>query len=427
MKGKFMIVNKIVCTLFLLAVLSSANVKDMLLNYDYERVRLTNAARSKIIDLVKQKDFDSVQVIINFCDSINSPNLEWISPAERFFLEVINENWTLLNKDSLYIATFQLSDTPQVNNNYPHHYYYPELGTTTYSRRLYNNDCLTNPSPVPENEDLFKFLRLSYDSKLSQLKDKKIDQKYMWDFFDILFPKKVERWNDDRNLKAKEYLIKYRESPFYKLVFYNYYFNYIQSGNGLVLGAGAAYQSFDNQTANLLKDRVNVSCYIDVYVNYIPIKVDFMIMSQKLKNDLVAGNDTIPEETLLTNMNWFLGTGYLFHIGEKMHLTPYTGLSIFSSFLSDSTKKKINVDPNIKTLYGLQIGTTFDYQIKPSINDAFYNGYNDLSLLGFRFDVGLILQDFSKLHAGLGTISFYGKVGIQMMGFGRKRVFEIRK
>ncbi|MBN1601758.1 MAG: hypothetical protein JW915_09125 [Chitinispirillaceae bacterium] len=412
--------------IFLLAVCSFADVKDMLLNYDFERVRLTNASRSKVIDLIKQKDFDSVQVIVNFCDSINSPNLEWISPAERFYLEVIKENWTLLKKDSLYIAAFQLADTPEVDKNYPN-YYYPEFRTALYSRRLYGENCSSNPSPVPENEDLSKFLRLSYDLKLSQLKKQKPEQAYMWDFFEILFPKKIERWRDDRNSKAKEYLLKYQDSPFFKLIFYNYYFNYKQSGNGMVLGAGATYQFFDKKTAKLLNDRVNVSCNLDVYVKYIPIKIGFMVMSQEINNELIAGKDTIPGKTLLTNMNWMFGTGYLFHIGEKMHFTPYTGLSIFSSFLSDSTKKKLNVDPDIKTLYGLQLGTSFDYQIRPSINDEFYNGFNDLSLLGFRFDMGLILQDFKKLQTGLGNISIYCKLGIQMMGFGRKRVFEIRK
>ena len=53
-------ITKILCALFLLTVFSIADVKDMLLNYDFERIRLTNAARSKVVDLVKQKDFDSV-------------------------------------------------------------------------------------------------------------------------------------------------------------------------------------------------------------------------------------------------------------------------------------------------------------------------------------------------------------------------------
>jgi hypothetical protein len=419
------LITRILCALFLLTVSSIADVRDMLLNYDFERVRLTNAAKSKVIDLIKQKDFDSIQIIVNFCDSINSPNLDWLSPAERFFLEVIKENWTLLNKDSLYIAVFALADTPDVNKIFPD-YSYPEFGTALYSRRLYDQNCLSNPSPVPDNEDLSRFLRLSYESKLSQLKKQKPELAYMWDFFDILFSKGVKHWRNDRNIKAKEYLVKYKDSPFFNLVLYNFYFRFKQSGNGVVLGIGAAYQLFDKKTATLLNDRVNVSCYLDGYVKYMPVKIDFMMMSQEIKKKLIAGNDTIPEKTHLTNMNWMFGTGYLFHISEKMHLTPYSGLSIFSSFLSDSTKKKINVDPDIKTLYGLQLGTSFDYQVWPSVNGEFPE-IDELSLLGFRLDVGIILQDFEKLQTGLGNLSIYTNLGIQVMGFGRKRMFEISK
>ena len=47
--------------------------------------------------------------------------------------------------------------------------------------------------------------------------------------------------------------------------------------------------------------------------------------------------------------------------------------------------------------------------------------------MGLRLDAGIILARFSRLGPDLGNISVYLNIGFDVLGFGRTRVFDIRK
>jgi hypothetical protein len=404
-----------------------SDMKDMLLNYGFERVRLTNAGKSRIIDFIKANEFDSLQVVVNFCDSINSPNLEWLSNSERFFIEVIKENWSLLKKDSFYISSFHLLDTANKEMDYPN-YYFNDFGGDRYTRRYFDGgECLSNPSPVPENENLFRFLRLTYSEKLVSLRVKMPQDSYLWNFLDLLFPLNQQEMRDGRNLAAKKYLLKYPKSPFYKTVLYNFYFNFKSSGNGAIIGVGGGYQTFDSRTLKLFQEHGNLNGYLDIYIRNIPFKLGLSLIPQTLNSDLIYGRDTVPPQTQILNLNWLLGSGYLFHLNDQLHLTPYCGLAILSTSISDSTKKKLNADPKIPLIYGFQIGTTLDFQFKPPFNDARGYRFSETSLMGCRVEAGMIFYNYSRLRNDLGGISIFANVGLDFLGFGRERIFEIRK
>jgi hypothetical protein len=413
------------CILFALAVTlyAQADMKDMLLNYGFERVRLTNAGKSRIIDFIRQNDLDSLQIVMHFCDSINSPNKDWLSNPERFFIEVIRENWPLLKKDSLYKASFHLTDTNPTDEYNPPYLYGRERFRLEQEGYWRSGECL-NPSPTPANEDLFQFLNLTYKAKLLKLRATMPAESYMWDFFELLFPREESDSRSGRKPVARDYLLKYPTSPFYKLVLYNYFFRYKPSGSGAIVGAGGGYLSFDKKTSALLQDRPNGDFYVDIYIKHVPLKFGFTVMTQGLNSALIEGKDTLPAGTQVTNMSWIVGTGYLFRLADQLHITPYAGLSIFAGFLSDSAKKQANADPTIPNLFGAQIGTTIDYQfVKP--DDGRFNSFSDISLLGGRLDVGVMLHDFSRLKAGLGNVGVYFNIGMDVMGFGRDRIFEV--
>jgi hypothetical protein len=414
-----------------LAMSPYADVKDMLLNYGFERVRLTNAGRSRIIDFIKTNNFDSLQIIIDFCDSMNRPNLEWLSPAERFFIDVIRENMPRLKDAASYVKTFKLSDTASDDRGLSGFDFLFDAGSPyRYARRTVEESCVGNPSPVPDNENLYQFLRLTLYEKLDHLRKKSPEESYLWDFLDILFPQlsgttKFYQMRDLMNTKVRSYLLRYPDSPFFKLVLYNFYYQYKLSRNGGVLGLGPGYQSFDPKTLSLFKERGYFGFYLDIILQGIAYKIDISLATPRLRGSLPVENDTIPSGTSVSNARIMLGAGYLFHCSNRAHLTPYAGLGIFASYMSDSVKQRVNVDSDIKTLYGLSLGASLDYQFAPGSISSLYGEYNPVSLWGFRLDVGILASDFSRLRPDLGSIGYYATVGIQMMGYGQKRVFEV--
>jgi hypothetical protein len=413
--------------LFALAVslYAQTDMKDALLNYGFERVRLTNAGRSRIIDFIKQNQMDSLRIIINFCDSINSPNRDWLSNSERFFIEVVKENWSLLKKDSLYKADFNLSDTARDDSYYPG-FNYGEFGVNRFARRYTDDGCLSNPSPIPANEDLYKFLNLTYTTRLSRLKATMPAESYLWDFFDILVSRGSMGPRGYKSQAPGEYLVKYPASPFYKLVMYNYYFRYKPSGSGAMLGMGGGYLSFDDKTSALFKDRANFYAYLDICIRHIPLKVGFTVMSQDLNGYLIKGRDTLPPGASLTNMTLSIGTGYLFHANNQLHCTPYGALSIFMSSLNDSSKKYLHADPSYPPLFGLRLGTTLDFQFVPQYGvDNNFGG--EASAFGVRLDAGVAFHDFSRLGAGLGNVALFANIGFGIIAFGQDRIYAVGK
>jgi hypothetical protein len=409
--------------LFIPALVFGQDLKKALLEYDYVRVRLTNASKSKIIDLIKKSDFDSVDVIVNFCDSINSPNLGWLTKKERFFLEVLKENLDLLEKDSLYKELFWLNDTlPSAGGGRPR---YRRLLADDYELgggSQYDLSCLKNPPPVPTNESLIAFLELSFIEKFKELKEKYPNKAYIWDFMEIIFYQ-TNYYAKRHQGPVVEYLRKYKDSPFYKLVLYNYYYNYELTKSGTVLGLGGGYLDFNSNTNKLFRDRGNVYLYWDIFTHGVPLKMEMLIMTNDLESRYIQGTDTVPRGTAVTNPFLMLSTGYLFHLNNNFHVTPYAGVGWFLSSLPDTEKDELGTDIDFRSVFGYRTGASLDIRFKSSLD---YQNI-DASMWGFRIDAGLGFFDHSKLKAGLGKTFFYVNIGISVLGWGEKRTYEFKE
>jgi hypothetical protein len=354
--------------------------------------------------------------------------LDWLSPAERFSIEVLRENLPKLKDVSFYVNLFNLRDSIPAHGEWPwSNYFWYGIEAQRSARISAGDEC----QEVPNNENLSRYLLLAFFDKLKQMKTKSTTDSYLWDFIELLFQQQDElpywlkseaekRWDS----MVKRYLIKYPSSPFFKLVLYNFYYRYKPSKNGGVLGAGPGYQTFDIKTSALLCDRVNFNCYLDVIVRGIAYKVGLSVMTAELNGQLPAGKDTIPQGMDVTNFNFLLATGYLFHLGNLLHLTPYAGLGIFSSSLPDSSKAHLTFAPRINTLYGLRIGATLDVFHFQRDNRTYNDVFGFFTPLGVRFDVGTFIGDFTKLRPDLGKVTIYANIGIQMMDYLKERIFD---
>ncbi len=401
-----------------------ADLGESLLDYGFDRVRLTQACKSRVIDFVKSKEYDSIDIIIDFGDSINAPNLEWLTEHERFFLEGIKENIELLERESTYVHYFNLYDTIPVNGGYYRDYSYSPEMYKAY--RLHDRPSSRNPPPVPKNENLHLFLFLSFKEKLTHYEKSMPEKVYIWEFLRMLFPEKSSR-RPEKDDRAKEYLIKYPDSPLRDLVLYNFYFNYKSNKTGAVIGIGGGFAGFDDDINKLFKDRGLVTIYLDLYFKGLAGKFSFMAIPNKLTDSLISGKDTLKTGTPVNNILWRIESGYLFDFSDRLHLTPYAGVGIMVHSVSDADAKKLDVDPDFPTTVGIQGGIALDINFAPVKRGDRYQSVNTFSLLGARVDFGILYNDLTKIKEGLGNTGFYINIGISVLGWGPERIYEVNE
>ena len=173
-------------------LLNAENLKTQLLNYPYERIQLTHAAQSKIIDLIKAGNSDSVDSVINFCDSMNSPNFAWLHESDRFLIKMIKPDINFLLNFENYVKYLGFSDTFTNINTF-----YPE----GFSKIGYDDDeifrnCKTTFSSANTGADLSSFLLIYGRNRLNVFLVKDSVNSYLWEFIKIFYPAEDNRQRD---------------------------------------------------------------------------------------------------------------------------------------------------------------------------------------------------------------------------------------
>jgi hypothetical protein len=87
------------------------NLGSILLQYKFERDKVITAGRSKIIDLIGAHDYDSIQIVVAYCDSITGPVKNWLTNTERFIIHYILKDTSYLRNPAIYRECFGLKDS----------------------------------------------------------------------------------------------------------------------------------------------------------------------------------------------------------------------------------------------------------------------------------------------------------------------------
>ena len=401
------------------------DLRSQLLNYQYERIQLTHAAQSKIIDLIKVNDFDSVDIVIKFGDSINSPNLDWINECDRFLIKMIEPDTGFLLNIENYIKYLGFVDS------FPENMFFFPTGMNVRGDNTDElfRDCRVTFSAADLVNDLHKNLLLYGREKLNGFAKADTADAFLWEFIQIFYPKAEARqdyyyyrWSEGRqetNKKVEAYLSKYKSNAFTKLILYNLYRKYRYTYSGCVLGMGAAYNHYDRKTAEIFKNGGFLYSYLDIYVKRVPLKIGFLISTREMNNDLIISGDTLPKSVAIRNSFWTFSTGYLFHASKRWHITPYAGINIATSRIADTAEKRVYPGVEFPSLFGYQAGSSFDYQLTVAGENAPYGPYMNI---GLRFDIGYQYNNYSTISSGLGCNQIYANLGFSIIGWGQKRI-----
>lgn len=411
------------------AAADAQDLKDQLLNYQYERIQLTHAAQSKIMDLIRAKDFDSVTLLVRFGDSINSPNPDWLVNADRFLLKLIEPDTGFLTKPENYIEYLGFTDSiPEDMFFFP-----PGIAAGGDNTDELFRDCRVTVSTANLMNELHKYLVMYGRERLNSFAETDTANAYIWEFIQIFYPKASsprERhgyyyyhgWLDERkeiNKKVEAYLAKYRDNVFTRLILHNLYRKFKYSGSGCILGLGAAYNHYDEKTAELFKDGAFFYSYFDIYIDRVPVKFGLTVSTRHIANELIRDGDTLPKTVALRNTYWTFSSGYLFRASKKWHFTPYVGVNIGLTGIADTAEENRYPSFDFPAMFGCQAGVSIDYQLTVAGQDAVYGPYVNL---GIRFDAGFQYNDFSRIAPGLGANQIYANLGFGIIGWGQKRI-----
>ena len=77
------------------------DMKQVLLEFPYSSDRTSASARSIIIHYFQSGHYDSVDLVIDYCDTLSTLNRDWLSGHERIIIEVLKGNLSSL-KDPLF-------------------------------------------------------------------------------------------------------------------------------------------------------------------------------------------------------------------------------------------------------------------------------------------------------------------------------------
>jgi hypothetical protein len=143
------------------------------------------------------------------------------------------------------------------------------------------------------------------------------------------------------------------------------------------------------------------------------------ISPHRATKDIVYKADTLFNGNGVTVYEILFGAGYLFHISDKYHCTPYFGLSMTDHEIPPADTAKGRPDIPFNALYGPQLGVALDLTSKKRNNI-------DAIPLGIRLDGGVRYNAFSKIDkAAKDGISYYLNLSFEIIGWFKDKDYSM--
>ena len=368
------------------------DISKILLEYPYSSDRISSSARSIIIHYFQKGHFDSLDLVIDYCDTLSTLNRDWLSGHERIIIEVLKGNLSSLKDPLFYQKHLLLRDTIAGDNLF--------RSPPFYDMHRCN---------MPSHDNLSPFLRQNYLKKIIMLKDRHPKDEYLWDFLDIVFDR------TDKNVIR--YLVNYPDSPFTKLVRYTYFVRYEYRHHGAIFGAGTSLLNLDKKTNALFKDRMSLLAFIDSYLWGISVNTSVRISIKRLQDSMLVDNDTIPTATPFRDIFFDITVGPLLTFKDLVYITPYVGGGGFY------TSPYYYKDISFPIAWGAKAGISTDLRL------AFYKTDFITALpkpdLAVRLDMGYQYNKFYRIRGDLGKHVFYLNLALEIIYFKFERIYSV--
>lgn len=350
------------------------------------------SARSMIIHYFQSGHYDSIDLVIDYCDTLSTMNTDWLSGHERIIIALLKGNLRLLRNPMFYRKHISLHDSIPKESLYQK--------PPAYDIHRHN---------MPSHDNLSPFLWQNYQKKIIMFKARHPKDEYLWDFLDIVF--------DRTDKKVIRYLVNYPDSPFTKFVRYNYFVRYEYRHHGAIFGAGTSLMNLDKETNLLLKDRGALLAFIDAYVWGISINTSLSLAIKRSQDSMLVNNDTIPAATPFRDIFFDITIGPLISFKDLVYFTPYLGGGGFY------TSPYYYKDVSFPVAWGVKTGISTDLRL------AFYKTNFITSLpkpdLAFRLDMGYQYNKFYRIRGELGKHVFYLNLAIELICFKFERIYEV--
>lgn len=375
------------------------DIKQVLLDFSlqvgtlpYSSDRISASARSIIIHYFQNGHYDSINLVIDYCDTLSTLNRDWLSGHERIIIELLKGNLSTLKESSFYRKYLALRDTAADESLHQR----PPM----FDMHRHN---------MPSHDNLSPFLWQNYQKKIIMLKNRHPKDEYLWDFLDIVF--------DRTDKKVARYLVNYPESPFSNFVRYNYFVRYEYRHHGVILGAGTSLLNLDKEINSLFKDRMALLAFIDTYLWGISINTSLSISIKRSQDSMLVDNDTIPTATPFRDIFFDITIGPLISFKDLVYITPYLGAGGF--YTAPYSEKDIS----LPIAWGAKAGISTDLRL------AFYKTNFITSLpkpdLAIRLDMGYQYNKFYKIRGDLGKHVFYLNLALEIICFKFERIYNI--
>lgn len=368
------------------------DIKQVLLEFPYSSDRVSASARSIIIHYFQNGHYDSVDLVINFCDTLSTINSDWLSGHERIMIEALKGNLPLLRDPAFYKKYLSLCDTAADESLHQ----VPPF----YDMHRQN---------MPSYDNLSPFLWQNFRQKLIMFKDRYPEDAHLWDFLDIVF--------DRTDKKVVRYLVNYPESPFSKLVRYNFFVRYEYRYHGVIIGAGTAFLNLDKEINSFFNDRMALLCFIDTYLRGFSINTSFNVSIKRSRDSMLIDNDTIPIATPFRDIFFDITFGPIISVKDLVYITPYIGAGGFHT--SPFYEKEIS----LPIAWGAKAG------ISTNLRLAFYDTKFITALpkpdLAIRLDMGYQYNKFYRIRGDLGKNVFYINLALELICLKFERIYDV--
>jgi hypothetical protein len=383
---------KIVCSLmFLLAFQAHAReAQDSLVMPD--TILTVHSARSRLIHLLQTGKFDSTAHMISQFENRVGTAGTWLTGHERVLISVLRGDMDTLQDPQFYIKHLCLRDTAA-----------PGDMPGTVPR--YEQFSAGPGSP----DNLAPFLLRNYEQKRIIYKNRFPQYEFLWEFLDLVF-------DYDQN-KVIRYLVNYANSPFARLVKFNYLVRYRYTADGLMIGGGYGYVNLDSETNRLFDDRLSFSISCDYYLAGFGLLSALTLSKNGTRSITIVDRDTIQVGTFLRNFFIEIAVGRIISIHDRLYLTPFAGGGVFYSL------PHIDSDLSLPPAWGIKTGLSAHLRL--ALNDPRFLDSPPAPDPGIRFDAGVRYNKFYRIRSDLGTWSYFINVGLEVIKFRFKRSYEV--
>ncbi len=410
-------IKKAFCIIILFFSISYSQVelKDKLLNYDFDRLKISISARSMILDFVRQSDFDSVWVIVSFCDSVNYPDSAWLSKRERFLIKFLEGDTAFLFNKDVYIENFDLVDTI---DNYPRQdyhrdYYYYTSHKYLMERAAYVRDKFQNFNVNFNVENVERILYLLAKEKKDEIYQNLPNSGELWDFLEIILSYQ-NRKHEDVPMLSEKYLEKYPDSKFKSLIIYNFAKRYKKGVHGGVFILKGRYDFLPQKTNSWIEDYPSFALELGYMFKSLTLTGSICFGIANAKSSLIYGTDTLNDTMNIDPFKFNHSIGYTFDIRQKLFITPAMVLVIHAPWPID--KAGYDSDFKIPTTYGCGFSLCIDKATRPS--KANY------SRSVVHANVGIVYNDMTDVRKDLDNWFVFIEIGYGYKGWSRVRDYS---